>query len=151
MLGHCESAEHFYLLSRLKKLLFPKKNLLELPSYTATSLKNVFEMDLKKRLEGSFLPLCGQSHTDWPFARQAPVPSKASVPQMMCSDGKAGVQQSFLRLLAAEKFPAALQGNILRASSKESVKLELAGGRALYCQKSSEGKREGSRENRCGQ
>lgn len=44
-----ESAENFYVLSRLRKLLFPKTDLLGLPSHTATSVKNVFEMDLKKR------------------------------------------------------------------------------------------------------
>lgn len=81
MLGHC--VEHFYFLSRLKKLLFPEKDLLGLPSHTATGPRNVFEMDLKKRLEGSFLPLWGQSHKDWSFARQASAPSKASVPQMI--------------------------------------------------------------------
>lgn len=126
MLQHCESVEHFYLLSRLKKLLFPKTNLLRLPSHTATRLKNVFEMDLKKRLKDSFLPIRGLNI--FPHRLAICKTSSSSIKSLCaaddkCSDGKAAVHQRSLRLLAAGKSPAALQGNILRPSSKESVKL----------------------------
>lgn len=124
MLGHCESAKHFYLLSRLKKLRFPKTDLLGWPSHTATSLKNVFEVDLKKKLEDSFLPLRGLNKF-FPHRLAICKTSSSSIKSLCaaddkCSDGKAGVQQRSLRLLAAGKFPAALQDteSILKRISK---------------------------------
>lgn len=100
--------------------------MLEWPSLTATGLKNVFEMDLKKRIEDSFLPLHGLNDIFPP--RLAICKTSSSSTKSLCAaddkcgDGEAGVQQKSLRLLAAGKFPAALQGKILRASSKGSVK-----------------------------
>lgn len=84
-------------------------------------------MDLKKRLEDSFRPLRGLNDI-FPHRLAICKTSSSSIKSLCavddkCHDGKAGVHQGSLRLLAAGKFPAALQGNILRASSKESLKL----------------------------
>jgi len=70
---------------------------------------------------------------DWPLARHTPVLPKASVlqlisivvPRLVYSKGLQGC----LQLQSPLPFC-----RILRASSKESVKLQLAGGRALCCQ-----------------
>ncbi|KAJ7408049.1 hypothetical protein WISP_122966 [Willisornis vidua] len=114
-------------LLRPEKLHFPKADLLGLPSHTATSLRNVFEVDLKKRIENSFLPLCGLNNF-FPHRLAICKTSSSSIKSLCaaddkCSDGKAGVQQGSLRLLAAGKFPAGLQDteSILKRISKTSA------------------------------
>lgn len=122
-----ESIKPFFLLSRLKKLELPKTDLLGFPSHTATSLRNVFEVDLKERREDSFLPLCGLNNLS--PQRLAICKTSSSSIKSLCaaddkrSDGKADVQQGSLRLLAACKFPAGLQDieTILKGVSTTSA------------------------------
>lgn len=84
-------------------------------------------MDLKKRLEDSFLPLYGLNNF-FPHRLAICKTSSSSIKRLCaaddkCSDGKAGVQQRSLRLPAAGKFPAALQDveSILKRISKTSA------------------------------
>lgn len=126
-LGHLESVKPFLLLlSSLKKLEFPKTDFLGLPSHTAMRLRNVFEVEIKERHEDSFLPLRGLNNL-FPSGLAICKTSCSSVKSLSAadkrSDGKAGVQQGSLRLLAAGKSPAGLQDieSILKRIGKTSA------------------------------
>jgi len=109
------------------KLEFPKTDLLGLPSHTAASLRNVFEVDLKERSEDSFVPLCDVNNL-FPHGL-ATCKTHSSSAKSLCpavdkhSGAKTGVQQGSPRLLAAAKSPAVLQDieSILKRICKTSA------------------------------